>query len=389
MIAVVLAVPLPHNNTNLMSTPNLKYNKQDQPEFIKELQKKVKDYFTTNNISRHANLNMKLKTAFMLLLYFTPLALLLTGVVTTFWPMMLMWFIMSLGMSGIGLSIMHDANHRSYSKNPTVNNILGFLVNFLGANDLNWKIQHNYLHHGFTNIEGIDDDIKTPVMRFSPNQKRKKIFRFQLYYAPLLYGLMTLNWLVIKDFMSLIKYNKKNLLQRNGLTMNKAFTLLIFNKLWYLGLTLVLPLILIDLPWWQILLGFLMMQYICGLILTLIFQPAHVIEETDFFVADESGSMENHFAIHQMKTTANFANKSVLFSWFIGGLNYQIEHHLFPNICHVHYRKISKIVKETADEFNIPYNQHKTFFGALKSHFKLIHQLGTGKYDLKLTKVKV
>ncbi|MEE4260852.1 MAG: acyl-CoA desaturase [Bacteroidales bacterium] len=372
-----------------MSTPNLKYNKQDQPEFIKELQKKVKDYFTTNNISRHANLNMKLKTTFMLLLYFTPLALMLTGVVTTFWPMMLMWFIMSLGMSGIGLSVMHDANHKSYSKNPTVNNILGFLVNFLGANDLNWKIQHNYLHHGFTNIEGIDDDIKTPVMRFSPNQKRKKIFRFQLYYAPLLYGLMTLNWLVIKDFMSLIKYHKKNLLQRNGLTMNKAFTLLIFNKLWYLGLTLVLPLILIDLPWWQIVMGFLMMQYICGLILTLIFQPAHVIEETDFFIADESGSMENHFAIHQMKTTANFANKSVLFSWFIGGLNYQIEHHLFPNICHVHYRKISKIVKETAEDFNIPYNQHKTFFGALKSHFTLIHQLGTGKYDLKLTKVKV
>ena len=150
---------------------------------------------------------------------------------------------------------------------------------------------------------------------------------------------------------------------------------------------IVLPMILIDLPWWQILLGFLMMHLICGLIIAFIFQSAHVIEETDFFTANKEGGVENNWAIHQMKTTANFANKSVLFSWFIGGLNYQIEHHLFPNICHVHYRKISKIVKQTAEEFSIPYKQHKTFYGAVKSHLTLLNKLGTGKYDSLVAKV--
>ena len=109
------------------------------------------------------------------------------------------------------------------------------------------------------------------------------------------------------------------------------------------------------------------MHFFCGLILAFIFQSAHVLQETDFFKVDENGSVENNWAIHQMKTTANFANNSRFFSWFIGGLNFQIEHHLFPNICHVHYRKISKIVRETAEEFNVPYYQHRTFFGALRS----------------------
>jgi linoleoyl-CoA desaturase len=139
--------------------------------------------------------------------------------------------------------------------------------------------------------------------------------------------------------------------------------------------------IVMALPWWQIFLGFFLMLYICGLVLALIFQVAHVIKETEFYSSDNRGSAENNWAIHQMMTTANFANKSGLFSWLIGGLNFQIEHHLFPNICHVHYRKISSIVKETAKEFNLPYKQHRTFFGALKSHFIFLNQLGTGKYD--------
>jgi len=367
-----------------MHVPVVKFNMQDQPEFFKELRKKVNKHFKDNNISKYANFNMKLKTAFMLCLYFVPFVLILTGVVSSLWPVMLMWALMGLGMSGIGLAIMHDANHGSYSKNRKVNNTLGYLVNFLGAYHINWKIQHNVLHHSFTNVEGFDGDIANPVMRFSPNQKRKKIFRYQVFYAPFLYGIMTINWLISKDFERLAKYNKRKLLAGQGLTLKKALTHAIFNKTWYLALTVVLPMIVIALPWWQILLGFLLMQFICGLLLTLIFQPAHVIEETDFYVVDDSGSIENNWAIHQLRTTANFANGSVIFSWLVGGLNYQIEHHLFPHICHIHYRNISNIVKETAKEFNIPYYQHKTFFGAIKSHFSLLNQLGTGKYDRKL-----
>lgn len=364
----------------------VKFNLNDRPAFFKELRIRVNKHFKENNLSKYANINMKLKTVFMLLLYFVPLFLIITGIISSLWPVMLMWVLIGFGMSGIGLSIMHDANHGSYSKNRHVNKALGYLINFVGGSPINWKIQHNVLHHSFTNVEDYDEDIKIGILRFSPNQNRKSFHRFQAFYATFLYGFMTMYWSMVKDFTQMVKYYRRNLLKEQGATLTKAMTELIFNKLWYFALTIALPLIFIDLPWWQILLGIFTMHYISGLLLSFIFQLAHVIEETDFYVADEKGSVDNNWAVHQMKTTANFANGSVIFSWLIGGLNYQIEHHLFPNICHVHYRKISAIVKKTAEEFNIPYHSHKTFYGALKSHFSMLNLLGTGKYDLNLAK---
>lgn len=372
------------NQSNLveyMKAPVVRYNRKDQPEFVKELRRNVNLYFEKKNISKHANMNMVFKTIFMVFLYFTPLILMLTGVVHSVWTVMLLWVIMSLGMSGIGLSIMHDANHGSYSKNKRVNNFLGFLVNFIGGYHVNWRIQHNVLHHSYTNVHEHDEDLINPVMRFSPEQEQKKMFKYQAFYAPFFYGIMTIYWALTKDFVDVLRYDKKDLLKAQGLTVRKALAEIAFHKTWYFILTLVLPIIMLPIAWWQTLLGFLLMHFICGIILALIFQPAHVIEETHFFSTCPKGSLENNWAIHQLKTTANFANKSVFFSWFIGGLNFQIEHHLFPNICHVHYKGISKIVKETAQKFNIPYYEHETFFGALKSHFTLLHQLGTGKYD--------
>ena len=367
-----------------MKVPTLRFNRKDNPEFIKELRKNVNQYFKENNISKHANYNMVAKTVFMISLYFVPFILMLTGVVSSFWGTIAMWSLMGFGMAGIGLSVMHDANHGAYSKRKWVNKVLGFLANFLGAYHINWKIQHNVLHHSFTNVDGMDDDIANPVMRFSPQQKKKWIFRFQAYYAPLFYSIMTIYWLISKDFLQLVRYKRQNLLVREGMTFKKALTHMVFNKTWYIAFTLVLPMLLLDISWWQVLIGFVLMQLICGLMLALIFQTAHVIEETNFFEAAKSGSMENNWAIHQLKTTANFAHKSVLFSWFIGGLNYQIEHHLFPNICHIHYKKISEIVKKTAEDFNIPYYQHPTFAHALKSHFSMLNSLGTGSYDKKV-----
>lgn len=366
-----------------MSAPAIKFNRQDRPEFFKELRIRVNQYFKDNNLSKHADANMMFKTVFMLSLYTLPLIFMLTGVVSSSWLVLLMWVLMGFGMAGIGLAVMHDANHGAYSSNPKVNQAVGYVINLIGGYHINWKIQHNVLHHSFTNVHGYDEDIDKGVMRFSPDQERKS-FRYQVYYAPFLYGIMTIYWLLIKDFQQLIRYDKKDLLAGQGTSFWKMLIYILFNKTWYILLTLVLPIILVKLPWWQILLGFLLMQFICGLILACIFQPAHVIEETDFFVADENGSVENSWAIHQMCTSANFANGNLLFSWLVGGLNFQIEHHLFPNICHVHYRPISNIVKATALEFNIPYHQHKTFYGALKSHFTLLNRLGTGAYDEEL-----
>ncbi len=371
-----------------MDVPVVKFNMKDQPEFFKELRKRVNSYFKENNISKYANFNMKFKTVFMICLYFTPFVLMLTGVVSSVWWVIGMWAIMGFGMSGIGLSIMHDANHGSYSKNEKVSKRIGWIIHFIGGYRENWKIQHNVLHHSFTNIDGYDDDIDSAAFRLSPTQKRHWIHKFQLFYAPLLYGMMTIYWSIVKDFEQIIRYDNKNLLEGQGLTFKKALVQVIFNKLWYFALFLVLPILIIDLPWWHTLLGYLLMHFICGSVLAYIFQSAHVLEETEFVEVDDKGSVENNWAIHQMKTTANFANGSRFFSWFIGGLNYQIEHHLFPNICHVHYRHIAKIVKETAEEYKVPYYHHKTFAGALVSHFKVVYQLGTGKYDKNLEKAK-
>lgn len=354
------------------------FNRDDQPEFFQLLQKRVNAYFKEKNISKYGNLSMKLKTVLMMSLYFIPLIALLSGQITSVWFMMLCWTSMGLGMSGIGLSIMHDANHGTYSRRKWVNNFLGYMIHFIGGSQGNWKIQHNVLHHSFTNIDGLDEDIDSGVIRLSPHQKRSKLHRFQIFYAPFLYGLMTVYWLFSKDFEGLVRYNNKGLLKMQGINFKRSMTHLVATKVVYIILTLIIPLIVLPFSAGIIILAFLWMHFICGMSLALIFQPAHVIEETTFFETTECGSMENHRAIHQMRTTANFANKSRLFTWLIGGLNFQIEHHLFPNICHVHYRHIAGIVKKTAQEFNVPYYQHKTFTGALRSHFLLLNRLGKG-----------
>ncbi len=368
-----------------MSVPSAKFNTKDRPEFFRVLRGRVNDYFQERKISRNGNLNMKIKTVFMLTLYLTPLVLMLTGLVSSFWPVFGMFIIMGFGMSGIGLSVMHDANHGSYSDSPAVNRFMSYVLTLVGGFHTNWQIQHNVLHHSYTNVHGLDEDIDKGVMRFCPTQERKDIFKYQAFYAPFLYGLMTIYWLIGKDFQQLSRYHKNNLLAAQGLTYNKALAYIIFNKLLYISVFIVLPIMLIDLPLWQLAIGYLSMQFISGLILALIFQPAHVVEETHFYQAEPTGSsLENNWAIHQMQTTSNFANGNKMFSWFVGGLNYQIEHHLFPNICHVHYRNLAKIVKQTAKEFDVPYHQHTTFLDALKSHFRFLHHLGTGKYDRDL-----
>jgi len=354
----------------------VKFNKQDQPEFYKVLQKRVNQYFKENNLPKTANFNMKFKTVFMLSLYFLPFILMLTGVIATTYSMLIAWSIMGLGMSGIGLAIMHDANHGSYSKHKTVNRLLGITMNFIGGYHVTWKIQHNVLHHSFTNVHEFDEDLDQKMFCMSPCQDRKKFHRFQAFYATFLYSFLTVFRYLIKDFQQVKRYHKMDLLTGQGLTYSQAILQVVFYKASYLVVMLGLPLLLIDLPWPQILLGFAFMHIICSLISAFVFQLAHVLEETHFYDTDENGSVENNWAIHQLKTTANFSKGSSLFSWFIGGLNFQVEHHLFPNICHVHYRNLAPIVQTTAAEFGVPYHQHDTFWSAMKSHFALLHQLG-------------
>ena len=345
--------------------------------FSATLNKRVSEYFKVNQLSRHANAEMVVKTIFMFGLYFIPYALIVAGITTSAIPLTIMVLIMSLGLAGIGLSVMHDANHGAYSKKSWINTLFGYSLNLIGANSFNWKMQHNVLHHTYTNVHDEDEDISPRgALRLTPHSDWKYIHKYQHLYAWFLYGLMTIVWMVAKDFARLIKYHKNGMAKKHKADITEEWVILIGTKLIYVGYIFLIPLFFTALPWWQIVLGILIMHYITGFILAIIFQPAHVIEGTEFPLPDEDNNLENNWAVHQLLTTTNFGNKSRWFSWYVGGLNFQIEHHLFPNICHVHYRKIAGIVKDTALEFGLPYKSARTFMGALAGHARLLKQLG-------------
>ncbi len=346
-------------------------------EFATTLNKRVNDYFAKNGVGKHANAEMILKTVFMFSLYFIPYGLILSGVITGTLGLLSSVVLMGLGLSGIGLSIMHDANHSAYSKKEWVNTVLGYSMNLIGANSFNWKMQHNVLHHTYTNVHEEDEDISPRgALRLTPYSDWKKIHKYQHIYAWFLYGLMTIVWLFFKDFVRIEHYRKNGLAKKHKIDIRKEWFILVVSKLGYFGYIFLIPVLFTSLAWWQVLLGVIIMHYITGFILAIIFQPAHVIEGTEFPLPDENNSLENSWAIHQLLTTTNFGNKSRWFSWYVGGLNFQIEHHLFPHICHVHYRKISSIVRETALEFGLPYKSARTFLGALAGHARLLKQLG-------------
>jgi linoleoyl-CoA desaturase len=346
-------------------------------EFTSELNRRVNEYFKSNNLAKHGNGEMFVKTACMLLLYFAPYVLVLTGAVISPVLLILSAVVMSIGLAGIGLSVMHDANHGAYSRIPLVNTLVGYSLNLVGANAFNWKMQHNVLHHTFTNVHEHDEDIVSRgILRLEPHTTWKPIYRFQHIYAWFLYGLMTLTWILFKDISRLVKYQRNGLAEKQKANIMREWMILVATKLIYLGYIFVLPLLFTSLAWWQVLAGIVIMHYLAGFFLAIVFQPAHVIEGTEYPVPDGDASLETNWTVHQLLTTSNFGNRSRWFSWFVGGLNFQIEHHLFPNICHVHYRKISSIVKATAADFGIPYRSARTFFDALKGHARLLKNLG-------------
>lgn len=357
-------------------TQNLKFA-TNQQEFFKTLSQRVNQYFQTNGIERTANSEMVIKTVFMFSLYFVPYFIVMSGATTNVWALWGLCIVMGFGIAGIGLSVMHDANHGSYSTKPWVNTLLGFSLNVIGGHAFNWRVQHNVLHHTYTNVHDVDEDISPRgVLRMAPSSKWLPMHRYQHMYAWVFYGLMTFVWVLVKDFSRLIKYEKDGLVTRNKSTAAAEWATMLVSKVVYLGYTVALPMVVLPVTWWQVLIGFFTMHYIAGFILAIIFQPAHVIDGTEYPLPDEKGNLENNWAIHQLHTTTNFGHKEKLFSWYVGGLNYQVEHHLFPNICHVHYRKLAAIVEQTAKEFNLPYKTKETFWEALVAHTRQLRILG-------------
>lgn len=350
---------------------------QQQRLFVNTLRQRVDSYFKTNEISRYGNAAMVFKTICMFAMYLAPYFVILFSGISSSLVLLGLCVLMGVGMAGIGLSVMHDANHGSYSKNQTVNKFLSFSICLIGGLPINWQLQHNVLHHTYTNIHEHDGDLDGPsFLRFSPHMPHKKVHRFQFLYAWFFYGFLTMAWSTTKDFVQLKRYRKMDLLKARNEKYGKQLTTLIIAKVLYYAYTVAIPMLVLNIAWWKIIIGVLAMHYTAGLLLSLIFQSAHVVEEANFPLPDSTGNIENDWAVHQLFTTANFAPKSKLLSWYVGGLNYQVEHHLFPNICHVHYRKISEIVEQTAREFNFPYHTQPTFASALWSHSKMLWRLG-------------
>ncbi|MEZ2445051.1 linoleoyl-CoA desaturase [Chitinophaga sp. W3I9] len=346
--------------------------------FIESAKAAVQDYFSANNISVYANREMWIKTIVMLALYFVPYTLMVVGLgAGSVWLYLGLWLLSGLGVTGIGASIMHDANHGSFSPKKSINNMMGHILEIIGGYAPTWKIQHNVLHHTYTNVSGLDEDIDSiKLLRFSPNQPRAWYHRYQHMYAWGFYMLMTLFWMTAKDYLQVLRYKSHGLLSKQKVTLKQAMFRISVFKVFYYGYILVLPLIFSGMPWYWVLAGFFLMHFTAGLLLACIFQPAHVMSSSGYAAPDADRKMKDSWAIHEMENTTNYAPRSRVLSWCIGGLNYQIEHHLFSGICHVHYRKLAPIVKEQAAAFNIPYQVQPTFIRALWEHARMLKKLG-------------
>ncbi|MGZ3749879.1 MAG: fatty acid desaturase family protein [Mucilaginibacter sp.] len=346
-----------------------------QKKFAAAVRQNVNNYFKEKGISSKGNFMLLTQTVAMLSFYIVPFIILMIIPVSA-WVGLLMVITMGIGMAGIGMCVMHDAVHGSFSKKEWVNKIMGGTMYLLGGNVFNWKIQHNVMHHAYTNIAGYDEDIaaKGPI-RLSQYAPLKEIHHYQYIHAFLFYGLMTISKMV-NDFSQLAKYNKEGITRKFNINPMTEYFKMVIVKVIYLFVLIGLPILFTGFTWWQVLLGFFIMHWTAGCIMSTIFQMAHVVEGALQFKPDADNVIHAEWAVNEVRTTSDFARNNSLLNWYIGGLNFQIEHHLFPNVCHVHYRRIAPIVEKTALEYGLFYNVKPTFFKALGSHIERLRQLG-------------
>ena len=343
--------------------------------FFNTLRERVDGYFKQNDLKKTGNFKLYSKTIILLtvltanyiwLVFFTP---------SSVWVCLALCALMGINFSAIGFNVMHDGSHGSYSTRKWVNEYMSHTLSVMGGSAYLWNQKHNINHHTFTNIEGVDDDIDVrPFIRIHPSQKKRWHHRFQHIYCLFLYSITYLFWVFYRDF---IKYFTGKVAVNTPLRkMNVAEHIKFWGfKLIYVLVFLLIPIFRVGLA--DTLIGYSILAGVAGVVLAVVFQLAHVVKETEF-VTPETNSpvIENDWAVHQVTTTVNFATRSKTLSWLLGGLNFQIEHHLFPRISHIHYPKISKIVKETCREFNVAYHEFPTMLSAIRSH--LIHLKNVG-----------
>jgi linoleoyl-CoA desaturase len=352
----------------------IKFNNADA-HFFNTLKQRVNNYFDHNNIKPTGNYKLYSKTiilittlvsAYTWLVFFTPESNLLS---------IFICLLMGVNVAAIGFNVMHDGAHGSYSSRKWVNTFMGFSLNILGGNVYIWSQKHNINHHSYTNVEGMDDDIDIrPYIRVHADQKKLWYHRFQHYYGLLLYGLTYLFWVFLNDFN---KYFTGKIAEHTHMRKMDApehFNFWI-SKVLYVFFFIVLPFFFAGVV--PTIIGYLIMAFSAGIVIAIVFQLAHVVENTEFITPQgDSMKIETEWAKHQINTTVNFATRSKSMSWLLGGLNFQVEHHLFPKISHVHYPEINKIVKETCQEFGVIYKEFPTVFAAIRSHLLHLKKAG-------------
>lgn len=348
----------------------IKFKDSRAIDFFKVLKERVDQYFLDNHLSQHANGWIHLKSCFFLTTQIGFYVAMLSGYFSI--PMFLILYACFGVMTGLmNFNIVHDALHGAYSSKAGVNRWLGYLYDLNGTSSYVWKVTHNMIHHTYTNIPGYDGDIdKAIILRLNPKDKRYPFHYYQNLYAFFLYSLVSANWVLYGDYTFFINEIKK------GKVKGKDSLIFFGFKALNLFLLIIFPIIYLDYPFWVILLGYLCGQMAAGFSVALVFQLAHVVENVNYVEPDAEGIIYHHWAAHEMKTTSNFATNNLFLTHLLGGLNFQVEHHLFPSICHVHYPQIKKIVQDTAREFKLPYHENPTFWKAIKSHYRLVKQFG-------------
>ena len=339
--------------------------------FQKTLNERVQAYLRENKIPGRDLPDMYIKTAVMLGWWLASYVLLLQN----FHPLIniLLCLVWGMSIAAIGFNVMHDANHGGYSDRPWVNKVVSFSAEMLGMSGFRWRTKHNVWHHTYTNIGGYDDDVETfGLMRLSPRLPWKPLYTAQTWYYPLVYSGIAFDF-ILRDFMMVItgKSDDNHVYPKMNLEDHITFWT---GKLFFAIIMFVLPLRVF--PWWQVLLGFFLVMMLVGLIMGVVFQLAHINGDADFPVPEGSPlRIENEWGIHQVETTADFAPRNWLLSYYIGGLNFQVEHHLLPHICHLNYPRLAPIVQATCQEFGIRYTSYTTWREAYAQHLRQLRLL--------------
>ena len=349
------------------------FNNKSNP-FFRSLKEKVDLHFAEKKTDLTGNFGLYFKSIlqvtsaiclYIALVFFQPAT----------YISIILCVLLGCNLSVIGFNIMHEGGHQSFSKIKWVNRLTAYSLNVMGGSSLFWKTKHNLNHHTYTNIDGMDSDIElAPYMRLHAAQPRYWMHRFQHIYWFVLYGFSYVSWIFVDDFT---KYFTGTIASGSENLKWKTREHIIFwsTKLAYTIVYIGLPAYFVG--FWPALAGFGIMVFACGLSLGIVFQMAHIVEDTAFpSPHSETNKIEEEWGIHQVQTTANFATNSRVMSWLLGGLNFQVEHHLFPKISHVHYPAINKLVKETCIEFNVTYLEYPSLFKAFCSHLVHIRKLG-------------